>query len=43
MVRFWETDTQGTVGKSNIRQIREVIGDMVDKFINDYLAANPKK
>lgn len=40
---IWETDSQGTVGQNNIRQIREVVGDLADKFINDYLAANPKK
>jgi hypothetical protein len=40
---IWETDSVGSVGKNNIRQIREVVADLVDKFINDYLAANPKK
>lgn len=39
---IWETHSIGDVGKDNIREIRNSIGDKVDKFINDYLAANPK-
>lgn len=36
---IWTAGYIGTGGKS----IRNIIGDTVDKFINDYLAANPKK
>lgn len=38
----WDTSTVGTVGIDNIRDLRGLVGDLVDKFINDYLAANPK-
>ena len=40
---IWNTGSVGTVGTSNIRKIRVSVGDKVDEFINDYLAANPKK
>jgi len=40
---IWSTVEVGSVGTSNIMQIRDGVGDMVDKFINDYLVANPKK
>jgi len=33
----------GTVAATDLRGIRENIADMVDNFINAYLAANPKK
>lgn len=39
----WGAQDLGTVGKDNLRQIRDVVKDYVDKFCNDYLAANPKK
>jgi hypothetical protein len=39
---IWESDYLGLVGTNNIRQVRDDIGDKVDEFINDYLAANPK-
>lgn len=39
----WQTGVAGTVGIENIRQIREEVKDYVNKFINDYLAANPKE
>lgn len=32
----------GTVGSSNLRNLREAVADEVDVFINDYLAENPK-
>lgn len=38
----WDTGKIGSVGTQNIRKIRDGVGDLVDKFINDYLAANPK-
>jgi hypothetical protein len=40
---IWPKERRMVVGKGNIRKIRDVIGDQVDKFINEYLAANPKK
>jgi hypothetical protein len=40
---IWNTGGVGTVGVDKITQIRGAVGDEVDKFINDYLAANPEK
>jgi hypothetical protein len=42
LVTTWSNSAVGMTSKRNIRTIREGIGDYVDKFINDYLAANPK-
>jgi hypothetical protein len=42
IVTIWDAGTTGSVGASNVRKIRESISDVVDQFINDYLAANPK-
>lgn len=39
----WSTDYVGSVGSTNIRSVRENIKDQIDKFINAYLAVNPKK
>jgi hypothetical protein len=39
----WNTGYAGWVGTKNTRQIRGHVDDLVDKFINEYLAANPKK
>ncbi len=40
----WEAGLSvGMVGTKSIRTVRENIGDKIDEFINDYLAANPKK
>jgi hypothetical protein len=39
----WWTASTGSVGLNNIKTIREGVKDNVDKFINDYLAVNPKK
>ena len=38
----WSTGTVGTVPADDVRSIYDRIGDLVDEFINDYLAANPK-
>ncbi len=39
----WHTTGYGGTCKiTNITRIRNVVGDQVDLFINDYLAANPK-
>jgi hypothetical protein len=40
---IWQRGLVGTVGKAKLRLIRGGLGDQVDIFINDYLAANPKK
>jgi hypothetical protein len=39
---IWDTSIIGRVGINNIKQIRNSLADEVDKFINDYLAANSK-
>jgi ferredoxin-fold anticodon binding domain-containing protein len=39
----WKKETFGSVGLSRIETIRESVKDDIDKFINDYLAVNPKK
>lgn len=39
----WESDYFGMVGTKNIRRVRNNVGDKIDEFINDYLAANPKR
>jgi hypothetical protein len=36
----WDTGSSGTV--SSGRQIRDALGDLMDKFLNAYLEANPK-
>jgi hypothetical protein len=33
----------GTVGASNLHTVRDDVRDMVDQFVNAYLAANPKR
>ncbi len=38
----WEKGEAGSVGLNNINQIQPRIDNLIDKFINDYLAANPK-
>lgn len=39
----WNKEHVGTVGVYVIGNIRGTVGDLVDQFANDYLAANPKK
>ncbi len=39
---IWHLGTAEGVGKTKIEQVREVLGKLVDQFINDYLVANPK-
>lgn len=36
-------DSAGGVRTINASEIRKIVGDLVDGFINDYLAANPNK
>jgi hypothetical protein len=38
----WSRKTAGYGGKANfVKGVRDSVGDLVDKFINDYLAVNP--
>jgi hypothetical protein len=39
----WSVTAVGTVGRENLRNIRDFIKDDVDKFVNAYLSVNPKK
>jgi hypothetical protein len=40
---IWHTSSTGKGGVDHIRNLRGSVGDKVDDFINDFLAANPKK
>lgn len=40
--RVWHNGSVGSVGKNRIRSIHENVKDVVEIFINDYLAANPR-
>jgi hypothetical protein len=38
----WSTGSAGSVGKTNfVKGLRDSVGDLIDQFINDYLAVNP--
>lgn len=39
----WSTGTMGYSGENKLNTIRDALKDCIDKFINAYLAANPKK
>ena len=39
-VPTWSRRILGSVGAKNLRDIRDSIGDLVDEFINDWLAVN---
>ena len=39
----WSADYMGLLGENRAAGLRKVIGETVDKFVNDYLTANPKK
>jgi hypothetical protein len=41
--RTWAVSSVTCVGKNAVSSARDVIKDLVDVFINDYLAANPRK
>jgi hypothetical protein len=38
----WSTTAVGTIGKDRLPQERDSIKDLVDQFLNAYLAVNPK-
>jgi hypothetical protein len=38
----WSGSSVGVMGRNRLFDVREPIGEQVDKFINDYLAVNPK-
>jgi hypothetical protein len=38
----WSVTSVGSVGRLNVRGLRDSVKEGVDKFINAYLAANPK-
>jgi hypothetical protein len=41
---IWQTTGYaGTANTCNTTRIHNIVGDLIDHFINDYLAANPKK
>jgi hypothetical protein len=42
LATVWEEMSLGTVGENHLRDLREDVADLVDRLINDYLAANPK-
>jgi hypothetical protein len=39
----WRKDMVVRVGATKLKDVRESVKDLVDKFINDYLAVNPKE
>jgi hypothetical protein len=39
----WSKSVLGLGGHAQLRHVRESLGDQVDKFINDYYAANPER
>ena len=39
----WSTEVLGNIGRNSMSKgIRDIIGDLVDKFLNAYLSVNPK-
>jgi hypothetical protein len=39
----WGKGSASVVGRGNLKDVREGVKDLVDEFINDYLAVNPKE
>jgi len=37
----WQNTRVGSVGASNLREVRDDLKDDMDKFVNDWLTANP--
>jgi hypothetical protein len=40
---IWRVGGIGITEIKNMRNVRNVVNDQIDKFINDYLAANPRR
>ena len=38
----WDDGMLGIVNAEGLERIRQVVSDLTDRFLNDYLAANPK-
>lgn len=38
----WERQTLGTVEANDLPDVRKILGEVIDRLINDYLAENPK-
>jgi hypothetical protein len=38
----WNIASKGVVGANKLRNLREIVADYIDEFINDYLAANQR-
>jgi hypothetical protein len=38
---LWTKSSHGVVGKRRVHDLRDLIGDKVDQFINEWLKANP--
>ncbi|HWB16881.1 MAG TPA: hypothetical protein VG538_10785 [Vicinamibacterales bacterium] len=39
----WSTSRFGIVGRSRTAEVRETLDDMMSRFLNDYLAVNPRR
>jgi hypothetical protein len=39
----WWRGSDGLVGSTNLRKVRDILADLVDEFCNTYLEQNPKK
>jgi hypothetical protein len=43
IVRTWSISSLNTIGRLGLeKEVRESLGDLVDKFLNAYLSVNPK-
>src|SRR5438128_6602975 len=42
LAKTWSKDSLGITGKNKIRKLRKFTEDLIDQFVNDFLAANPK-
>ncbi len=42
VVATWKVGSTGLMSVTQVRRIRETMGDLVDRFANDYLTVNPK-
>jgi hypothetical protein len=39
----WESMNLSVIRQGQLKEVRDDVNDMVDRFINDYLAANPRQ